>query len=116
MTPSQEKLAEIDARWALEAQAERQRLIGSAVRSVESTWWWKCVPVIAIPAILFGTSELFKDRQDQWLWCWVLMALVFVGLAMHGVSHNARRLDAIVKLLNIDGGKSIKITATEKDA
>jgi len=116
MTPSQQKLAEIDARWALEAHAERQRLIEAAVHSVESTWWWKYVPLVAIPAIMLGTNELFENRQEQWLWCWGLIVMFFVGLAMHGVRHNARRLDAIVKLVNLNSKATADGAATEKHA
>jgi hypothetical protein len=108
MTPSQQKLAEIDARWALEAQAERQRLVDTIVRSVETAWWWRCLWMVGVAAIVVTAGYFFDDRQDRVLWTWALMALFVGGMAVHAARYNARRIDALVKLLKIDG------KATEK--
>jgi len=89
MTPSQQKLAPIDARWALEAQAERQRLVDTAVRSVESAWWWKSLWIVGFSAMgltagYFG--YLFGSWHDPMLWTWTLLALFVGGMAVHAAS------------------------------
>ena len=95
MTPEQLKLAEIDVRWALEAQAERQRLIEAAMGSPRLQRWQNLCIMLGAFALILGQ-----------LYTLILFGFLWAGSAAVEARMNTRRLDALCKLLDVEKRRS----------